>query len=92
MVFRSILLKTIDEQTCAEYIFDNVSIEDANIIASGDEANKLLLEAINLATLCVSAEAVGCMTSCYLKQFSIPRNVSSLTSQYLTFRYYNIEW
>jgi|TARA_B100001093_G_scaffold504406_1_gene560204 alkylation response protein AidB-like acyl-CoA dehydrogenase len=59
--------KTIDEQTCAEYIFDNVSIEDANIIASGDEANKLLLEAINLATLCVSAEAVGCMTSCYLK-------------------------
>jgi len=59
--------RTVDEQTCAEFIFENVSVEDSDIIASGDEAKKLLEEAINLATLCVSAEAVGCMTSCYLK-------------------------
>ena len=43
------------------------SIDDSNIIATDDEAERLLVEAINLATLCVSAEAVGCMTSCYLK-------------------------
>ena len=59
--------RTIDEQTCEEYIFENVSIDDSNIIAAGDEAERLLVEAINLATLCVSAEAVGCMTSCYHK-------------------------
>ena len=59
--------KTIDEKTCAEFSFENVSIEDADIIASGDEAKNLLIETLNLATLCVSAEAVGCMISCYQK-------------------------
>ena len=59
--------KTIDEKTCAEFSFENVSIEDADIIASGDEAKNLIIEALNLATLCVSAEAVGCMISCYQK-------------------------
>jgi alkylation response protein AidB-like acyl-CoA dehydrogenase len=59
--------KTIDEMTCAEFSFENVSIEDTDIIASGDEAKNLLIDALNLATLCVSAEAVGCMISCYQK-------------------------
>ena len=60
--------KTIDEKTCAEFSFENVSIEDTDIIASGDEAKNLLIETLNLATLCVSAEAVGCMISCYQKK------------------------
>ena len=59
--------RTIDEQTCAEFTFENVSIQDSDIIASGDEAKNLLTETINLATLCISAEAVGCMVSCYNK-------------------------
>ncbi|NCW00016.1 MAG: acyl-CoA dehydrogenase, partial [Proteobacteria bacterium] len=59
--------KTIDEKTCAEFTFENVSIQDSDVIASGDEAKNLLIETINLATLCISAEAVGCMVSCYNK-------------------------
>ena len=59
--------RTIDEKTCAEFTFENVSIQDSDIIASGDEAKNLLTETINLATLCISAEAVGCMVSCYNK-------------------------
>jgi len=58
---------TIDGQSCSEISFENVQIEDSNVIASGDDATHLLNEVINLATLCVSAEAVGCMESCYLK-------------------------
>ena len=46
---------------------ENIPNGFSNIIATGDEAENLLVEAINLATLCVSAEAVGCMSSCYLK-------------------------
>ena len=58
---------TIDGQSCSEISFENVQIDDSNIIASGDTATHLLMNTINLATLCVSAEAVGCMESCYLK-------------------------
>ena len=58
---------TIDGQTCSEVIFDNVSIEAVSLIATGDEAQKLFKDSINLGTLCVGAEGVGCMTSCYLK-------------------------
>ena len=58
---------TIDGQSCSEISFENVQIEDSNVIASGDNATHLLNDVINLATLCVSAEAVGCMESCYLK-------------------------
>ena len=58
---------TIDGQSCSEISFENVQIEDSNVIASGDNAIHLLNDVINLATLCVSAEAVGCMESCYLK-------------------------
>ena len=59
--------KTIDEQTCAEFTFENVNVDEGDVIASGDEASNLLIEVLNLATLCVSAEAVGCMLSCYQK-------------------------
>ena len=59
--------KTIDEQTCAEFTFENVNVDDEDVIASGEEASNLLVEVLNLATLCVSAEAVGCMLSCYQK-------------------------
>ena len=58
---------TVDGQTCAEISFENVSLDPNSIIASGPDAENLMKESINLATLCVSAEAVGCMTSCYLK-------------------------
>tara|TARA_B100001113_G_scaffold141355_1_gene115763 strand:- start:475 stop:1566 length:1092 start_codon:yes stop_codon:yes gene_type:complete len=59
--------KTIDDQSCAEISFENVEINDDAIIADDSEAIKLINESINLATLCISAEAVGCMESCYLK-------------------------
>ena len=58
---------TVDGQSCSEISFENVVVNDSNIVASGDEAINLLNETINLAVLCVSAEAVGCMESCYLK-------------------------
>ena len=58
--------KTIDEQTCAEFTFENVNVDEGDVIASGDEPPIYLLS-LNLATLCVSAEAVGCMLSCYQK-------------------------
>ncbi len=58
---------TIDGQSCSEISFENVEIGNSSIIASGDSATDLLMNTINLATLCVSAEAVGCMESCYFK-------------------------
>ena len=58
---------TIDGQSCSEISFEKVEIDNSNIIASGDNATDLLMNTINLATLCVSAEAVGCMESCYFK-------------------------
>ena len=84
--------KTIDEQTCAEFTFENVSVDEGDVIASADEASNLLVEVLNLATLCVSAEAVGCMLSCYKKQFNTLKNESNLINQYQTFRFYNIAW
>ena len=59
--------KTIDEKTCSEFTFENVSIQDSDVIVTGNEAKNLIKETINLATLCISAEAVGCMVSCYHK-------------------------
>jgi len=58
---------TVDGQSCSEISFENVVVNDSNIVATGDEAINLLNETINLAVLCVSAEAVGCMESCYFK-------------------------
>jgi alkylation response protein AidB-like acyl-CoA dehydrogenase len=48
--------KTIDEQTCAEFTFENVNIDGEDVIAYGEEASNILIEALNLATLCVSAK------------------------------------
>ena len=59
--------RQIDGQSCSEISFENVQLDSLNIIATADEAKRLIDESINLATLCVSAEAVGCMESCYLK-------------------------
>ena len=58
---------TVDGQSCSEISFENVVVNDSNIVATDDEAINLLNETINLAVLCVSAEAVGCMESCYFK-------------------------
>ena len=58
---------TVDGQSCAEISFENVQLDDTNIIASGEEAIELVNKTINLATLCICAEAVGCMESCYTK-------------------------
>ena len=58
---------TVDGQSCSEISFENVKLDKSNIIASGNDAKNLLKETINLATLCICAEAVGCMESCYHK-------------------------
>ena len=58
---------TADGQSCSEISFENVKLDASNILSSGDEAESLIKETINLATLCISAEAVGLMESCYHK-------------------------
>jgi alkylation response protein AidB-like acyl-CoA dehydrogenase len=58
---------TVDGQSCSEISFENVKLNKSNIIATGNDAANLLKETINLATLCICAEAVGCMESCYYK-------------------------
>lgn len=58
---------TVDGQSCSEISFENVKLDKSNIIATGNDAENLLNETINLATLCICAEAVGCMESCYHK-------------------------
>jgi alkylation response protein AidB-like acyl-CoA dehydrogenase len=58
---------TVDGQSCSEISFENVKLNKSNIIATDNDAENLLKETINLATLCICAEAVGCMESCYHK-------------------------
>lgn len=58
---------TVDGQSCSEISFENVKLDKSNIISTGKDAENLLKETINLATLCICAEAVGCMESCYHK-------------------------
>ena len=58
---------TVDGQSCSEISFENVKLDKSNIVATGNDAMNLLKETINLATLCICAEAVGCMESCYHK-------------------------
>lgn len=58
---------TVDGQSCSEISFENVKLDKSNIIAIDNDAENLLKETINLATLCICAEAVGCMESCYHK-------------------------
>ena len=58
---------TVDGQSCSEISFENVKLDKSNIIAAGNGAENLLKETINLGTLCICAEAVGCMESCYHK-------------------------
>ena len=58
---------TVDGQSCSEISFENVKLDKSNIIATGNDAENLLKDTINLATLCICAEAVGCMESCYHK-------------------------
>ena len=58
---------TVDGQSCSEISFENVKLDKSNIISTGNDAENLLKETINLATLCICAEAVGCMESCYHK-------------------------
>ena len=59
--------KTIDGQTCAELSFENVSIDSESILATGDEAEAIFNEMINISILCISAEAVGAMNASYMK-------------------------
>ena len=59
--------KTVDDRRISQLNFENVSINTDQIVSTGDEAEQLLKDAINYGTLCVSAEAVGSMESCYLK-------------------------
>tara|TARA_B100000579_G_scaffold43788_1_gene30539 strand:+ start:3914 stop:5017 length:1104 start_codon:yes stop_codon:yes gene_type:complete len=59
--------KTVDDRRISQLNFENVSVEADHVVSSGDEAELLMKDAINYGTLCVSAEAVGSMESCYLK-------------------------
>ena len=59
--------KTVDDRRISQLNFENVPISTDQIVATGDEAEQLIKDAINYGTLCVSAEAVGSMESCYLK-------------------------
>ena len=59
--------KTIDGQTCAELSFENISIDSESILASGDEAEAIFNQMINMSILCISAEAVGAMNASYMK-------------------------
>ena len=59
--------KTLDGQTCGELTFENVSLDAESILALGDEAESLFNRMIDLSILCISAEAVGAMTSSYMK-------------------------
>ncbi len=53
--------KTVDDRRISQLNFENVGINADQIVATGDEAEQLIKDAINYGTLCVSAEAVGCM-------------------------------
>jgi len=59
--------KTLDGQTCGELSFENVSLNSESILALGDEAASLFNQMVDLSILCISAEAVGAMTSSYMK-------------------------
>ena len=59
--------KTIDGQTCGELTFENVLIDTDSIIASGDDAEAIFNKMMDLAILCISAEAVGAMNASYVK-------------------------
>jgi hypothetical protein len=59
--------KTVDGQTCGDLVFENISLSQDAMIASGDEAETLFYKMVNLSILCISAEAVGAMTSSYQK-------------------------
>ncbi len=63
----NITYPTIDGQSCAEISFENVQLDESVIISKGSESVDLLDNAINIATLCISAESIGCMTACYKK-------------------------
>jgi hypothetical protein len=59
--------RTLDGQTCGELTFENVVLNSDALIASGDEATLLFNQMIDVSILCISAEAVGAMTSAYQK-------------------------
>ena len=59
--------KTLDGQTCGELTFENLVVKSDALIASGDEATTLFNQMIDVSILCISAEAVGAMTSAYQK-------------------------
>ena len=59
--------KTLDGQTCGELTFENVSLSTESILALGDEAESLFNRMVDISILCISAEAVGAMTSSYMK-------------------------
>lgn len=73
--------RTFDGQSCGDVSFENVDISENAILFKGAEAIAALNEMINYATLCVSAEAVGCMSETVKKtveytkerqQFGVP--------------------
>ena len=59
--------KTLDGQTCGELSFENISLNSESILALSDEAATLFNQMVDLSILCISAEAVGAMTSSYMK-------------------------
>ena len=73
--------RTFDGQTCSDVTFENVSVSDEAMLYVGEDAINALNNMIKYATLCVSAEAVGCMSEALKKtveytkerqQFGVP--------------------
>ena len=84
--------KTVDDRRISQLNFENVGINADQIVATGDEAEQLIKDAINYGTLCVSAEAVGCMESCYLKTVEYTKSREQFGQPIRTFKFYNIKW
>ena len=59
--------KTLDGQICGDLTFENVSLSKESILASGNDAKILFNKMVEISILCISAEAVGAMTSAYIK-------------------------
>ncbi|MEK9649843.1 MAG: acyl-CoA dehydrogenase family protein [Gammaproteobacteria bacterium] len=62
--------KTFDGQTCSDVSFENVSVDEDSVLFHGSDAEIALNQMFNYAILCVSAEAVGCMSEAVKKTVS----------------------
>ena len=58
---------TVDGQNCGDVTFENVEVGESLIISHDNDASQAINAMLDLANLCICAEAVGGMTASYLK-------------------------